>query len=128
MKAVVQDKYGSADVLEVREVDVPAPAADQVLVRVKAAGVNMADWHLMTGEPTVARLFLGFGGPRAKTRGSDVAGVVEAVGPEVSEFAVGDEVFGSASGSFAELAVTTAKRLVRKPAGVLFEAAAASPM
>src|SRR5690606_15648985 len=92
------------------------------------AGVNMADWHLMTGEPTVARLFLGFGGPRAKTRGSDVAGVVEAVGAEVSEFAVGDEVFGSASGSFAELALSRAKRLVRKPASVSFEHAAVARM
>src|SRR5690606_33184581 len=114
MKAVVQGRYGSADALEIREVDVPSPAPDQVLVRVRAAGVNRADWHLMTGEPTVARLFLGFGGPRAKTRGSDVAGVVEAVGADVTEFTVGDEVFGSASGSFAELALTRAKRLVRK--------------
>lgn len=128
MKAVVQDRYGSADVLEVREVDVPAPAPDQVLVRVKAAGVNMADWHVMSGEPTVARLFLGFDGPKAKTRGSDVAGVVEAVGTDVTEFAVGDEVFGSASGSFAELALSRAKRLVRKPANVSFEHAAAAPM
>lgn len=128
MKAVMQDKYGSADTLEVREVDVPTPGPGQVLVRVKAAGVNMADWHLMTGEPTVARLFLGFGGPKAKTRGSDVAGVVEAAGEGVTEFEVGDEVFGSASGSFAEFAVARGGRLTHKPANVSFEHAAATPM
>src|SRR5690606_4244620 len=77
MRAVVQDKYGTADVLTVTTVDRPKPKPGEVLIRVKAAGVNMADWHLMTGEPTVSRLALGFGGPREKTRGVDVAGIVE---------------------------------------------------
>lgn len=123
MRAVVQDKYGSADVLTVAAVDRPTPKPDEVLIRVKAAGVNMADWHLMTGEPTVARLALGFGGPRQKTRGVDVAGIVEELGESVTEFAVGDEVFGSASGSFADFAVSKPKRLWRKPDNVPFEQA-----
>ena len=128
MKAIMQDQYGSADVLELREVDRPSPGEGQVLVRVAAAGLNYADWHLMTGEPTIMRLGLGFSGPRAKTRGIDVAGVVEEVGAGVTEFAVGDEVFGSADGSFAEYAISTPKRLVRKPANVSFGQAAATPM
>ncbi len=124
----MQDAYGSADVLELREVERPVPAADEVLIRVVAAGVNMADWHLMTGLPTFARLFLGFGGPRERTRGSDVAGVVVEVGPAVTRFRVGDEVFGSASGSFAEFAVAREKRVVLKPEGVPFVQAAAVSM
>jgi NADPH:quinone reductase-like Zn-dependent oxidoreductase len=95
---------------------------------VKSAGVNMADWHMMTGEPTVARLALGFGGPREKTRGVDVAGIVEEVGADVAEFAVGDEVFGSATGSFADFAVSKPKRLWRKPDNVTFEQAGAVSM
>lgn len=124
----MQDAYGSAEVLELREVERPVPAADEVLIRVVAAGVNMADWHLMTGLPTFARLFLGFGGPRVRTRGSDVAGVVEEVGSAVTRFRVGDEVFGSASGSFAEFAVAREKRVVLKPEGVPFVQAAAVSM
>lgn len=128
MRAVMQSKYGSADVLTVAEVDRPVPKPDEVLILVKASGVNMADWHLMTGEPTVSRLVLGFGGPRQKTRGVDVAGIVEEVGAGVTEFAVGDEVFGSASGSFADFAVSKPKRLWRKPDNVLFEQAGAVSM
>lgn len=128
MKAVVQDRYGSAEVLRVDEVDRPVPGVGQVLLRVKAAGLNYADWHMMTGEPTIMRLGTGFSGPKQRIRGVDVAGVVEQVGPGVTEFAVGDAVFGSASGSFAEFALSTPKRLARKPASVSFEQAAATPM
>jgi len=128
MRAVIQDKYGPASVLRVAEIERPTPKDDEVLIRVKAAGVNMADWHLMTGEPTVARLALGFGGPREKTRGVDVAGVVEEVGAGVTEFAIGDEVFGSATGSFADFAVSKPKRLWRKPDNVTFEQAGAASM
>lgn len=128
MKAVMQGRYGSVDALELREVPVPLAGAGEVLVRVRAAGVNMADWHMMTGEPTFARLFLGLAGPKVKTRGVDVAGVVEAVGVGVTEFSVGDEVLGSARGSFAEFAVSTPKRLALKPEGVSFVDAAAVPM
>ena len=128
MKAVIQDRYGSAEVLRVDEVDRPVPGEGQLLLRVKAAGLNYADWHMMTGEPTIMRLGTGFSGPKQRIRGVDVAGVVEQVGPGVTEFAVGDEVFGSASGSFAEFALSAPTRLTRKPASVSFEQAAAAPM
>lgn len=128
MKAIVQEKYGSADVLELREIERPAVADDRILVRVKAAGVNMADWHLMTGLPTVARLALGFGAPKQPIRGSDVAGVVEEVGAAVTRFRPGDEVFGSASGAFAEFALSREGRLAPKPATLTFEQAAAVSM
>lgn len=129
MKAVVQDKYGSADVLELRDVERPTPSEDEVLVRVKAAGVNMADWHLMAGKPTIMRLFgVGFRAPKQPIRGSDVAGVVEGVGSEVTQFVPGDEVFGSARGAFAEFATARVKRLLPKPEGVSFEQAAAVSM
>ncbi|MBX3091205.1 MAG: NAD(P)-dependent alcohol dehydrogenase [Cryobacterium sp.] len=129
MKAVVQDKYGSADVLELRDVERPTPSEDEVLVRVKAAGVNMADWHMMAGKPTIMRLFgVGFRAPKQRIRGSDVAGVVEEVGSEVTQFVPGDEVFGSARGAFAEFATARVKRLLPKPEGVSFEQAAAVSM
>lgn len=128
MKAIQQDRYGSAEVLEPREVPRPAPGMGEVLVRVEAAGLNAADWHLMTGEPTVMRLGLGVSGPKAKTRGIDVAGVVEEVGEGVTQLAVGDEVFGSADGSFAEYALSKPNRLARKPANATFEQAVATPM
>lgn len=129
MKAVVQDKYGSADVLELRDVERPTPSEDEVLVRVKAAGVNMADWHMMAGKPTIMRLFgVGFRAPKQPIRGSDVAGVVEEVGSGVTQFVPGDEVFGSARGAFAEFATARVKRLLPKPEGVSFEQAAAVSM
>ncbi len=129
MKAIVQDVYGSADVLELREVERPVPGPGEVLVRVRAAGVNMADWHMMAGKPTIMRLFgVGFRGPKQGIRGSDVAGVVEAVGSEVTRFSPGDEVFGSARGAFAEFATARQKRLLPKPANVSFEQAATVSM
>lgn len=128
MRAVTQDAYGSADVLTMTDIPRPTPKSGDVLIRVKAAGVNMADWHMMTGEPTIARLGLGFGAPRVKTRGVDVAGIVEEAGAGATEFAVGDEVFGAAHGSFAEFALSTPKRLARKPAEVSFEQAGAASM
>ncbi|MEO9015210.1 MAG: NAD(P)-dependent alcohol dehydrogenase, partial [Terrimesophilobacter sp.] len=129
MKAITQSRYGSADVLELRDVERPVPGADEVLIRVKAAGVNMADWHMMSGRPTIMRLFgVGFRGPKQPIRGSDVAGVIEEVGSAVTRFAPGDEVFGSADAAFAEFAVTTEKRLLPKPVNVPFEQAAAVRM
>lgn len=128
MKAIVQDIYGSADVLELREVERLQVTDDRILVRVKAAGVNMADWHLMTGLPKIARLFLGFGAPKQPIRGSDVAGIVEEVGSAVTRFRPGDEVFGSASGAFAEFALSRESRLAPKPANLTFEQAAAVSM
>lgn len=129
MKALTQIRYGSADLLALSDVKRPVPGADEVLVRVVAAGVNMADWHMMAGKPTIMRLFgVGFRGPKQRIRGSDVAGVVEQVGSAVTEFVLGDEVFGSAEGTFAEFALTTEKRLLLKSANVSFEQAGAATM
>src|SRR5688572_14637711 len=105
MKAIVQDGFGSADVLELRDIDPPPVGDDDVLVRVHAAGCGPDVWHLMTGEPYFARLMPDFRKMHPAPRGRDVAGVVDAVGSAVTRFAPGDPVMGIAEGSFAELAV-----------------------
>lgn len=128
MRAITQDRYGDTDALRLADVPVPVPTEGRVLVRVTAAGVNMADWHLMTGKPYVARLALGLRRPRAVVRGEDVAGVVEAIGPGVTRVAVGDRVFGSASGSFADSVLAREGVLARIPDGIDDATAAASPM
>jgi NADPH:quinone reductase-like Zn-dependent oxidoreductase len=102
MKAIVQERYGSPDVLELRDVDKPVPDADEVLVRVRAASVNALDWHYMRGDPYLMRATLGLRGPKVNIRGRDFAGVVEAVGRDVQRLRPGDEVFGEADGAFAE--------------------------
>ena len=128
MKAVVQDRYGDADVLAVRDIDEPVPGDDEVLVRVRAAGVDPGAWHLMTGRPYLVRLGFGLRVPKVKVRGRDVAGTVEAVGPGVTGFEPGDEVYGTVEGSFAELACASATKLARKPGNLTFEQAAAVPI
>lgn len=128
MKAIVQDRYGSPGVLELREVDKPVVADDEVLVRVHAASVNARDWHIMRGDPYLARLVFGFGGPRTKIRGSDFAGRVEAVGRNVKRFRPGDDVFGEADGAFAEYVCAPENVLEPKPAELSFEQAAAVPL
>ncbi|WP_055531862.1 NAD(P)-dependent alcohol dehydrogenase [Streptomyces graminilatus] len=128
MKAVVQERYGSPDVLEVRDVDAPVPGDGQVLVRVRAAGVNAYDWHLMRGDPYVARLALGVRAPRARIRGRDFAGEVTAVGPNVLGLRPGDEVFGEVDGTFAEYVCVPDAWVERKPASLTFEQAAALPL
>jgi NADPH:quinone reductase-like Zn-dependent oxidoreductase len=128
MRAVVHDRYGDTDVLRVASRPIPEPGPGRVLVRVGAAGLNMADWHFMTGKPYVARLALGLRGPRSHTRGEDVAGTVAAIGEDVERFAVGDRVFGSAPGSFAEYVVAREDRLAPIPVGLDDTTAAASPM
>ncbi|MFI5099290.1 MAG: NAD(P)-dependent alcohol dehydrogenase [Actinomycetes bacterium] len=129
MQAIVQDRYGSADVLELRDVDRPEIAADEVLVRVRAAGVDRGVWHLMTGLPYPVRL-AGYGlrAPKNKVPGTDVAGVVERVGADVTRFAPGDEVYGTAEGSFAEFARAHEDKLAPKPAALTFGQAAAVPV
>jgi NADPH:quinone reductase-like Zn-dependent oxidoreductase len=129
MKAIVQDTYGAADVLELREIDQPVPKDDEVLVRVRAAGVDAGVWHLMTGLPYLVRLF-GFGlrSPKTRVRGRDVAGRVEAVGKEVTQFRPGDEVFGICEGSFAEYACARENKAVPKPATLTFEQAGTVPI
>ena len=128
MRAIVQDRYGSADVLQLREVAEPAIGDDEVLVRVRAASVHVGDWHVMTGQPYLMRV-LGFGlrGPKARVRGMDAAGTVEAVGKNVTGFRPGDEVFGTCRGAFAEYAVAREATLAPKPASLTFEQAAAVP-
>jgi NADPH:quinone reductase-like Zn-dependent oxidoreductase len=126
MKAIVQDVYGSTDVLELREVDKPDMADDEVLVRVHAAGVDRGVWHVMAGLPYPIRL-AGFGlrAPKNGVPGTDLAGVVEVVGKDVTRFQPGDEVFGVGTGSFAEYARASHDKLALKPANLTFEQAAA---
>jgi NADPH:quinone reductase-like Zn-dependent oxidoreductase len=129
MKAIVQDRYGSADVLKLQEVERPVPAAGEVLVRVRASSVNAADWHIMRGDPYFARLFLGFKGPKARIRGMDFAGVVEEAGPGVGGMVqVGDEVFGEVEGSFAEYVRVPANLVAHKPSNLTFEQTATLPL
>jgi NADPH:quinone reductase-like Zn-dependent oxidoreductase len=128
MKAIVQDRYGSPDNLKFDEVDQPTPADNEVLVRVHAAAVNALDWHVMRGDPYLARMSIGFGGPKAKIRGRDFAGVVEAVGRNVSRLRPGDEVFGEADGAFAEYVCARDTMVDAKPANLTFEQAAAVPL
>lgn len=129
MKAIIQNKYGSPDVLELARVKKPEPAEDQLLIKVKASSVNALDWHMMRADPFIIRLTAGLLTPKAKTLGADIAGVVEAVGSQISEFKVGDEVFGACgSGGFAEYVCAREKNIVLKPANVTFEQAAAVPV
>jgi NADPH:quinone reductase-like Zn-dependent oxidoreductase len=129
MKAITQDRYGEADVLEFGDVEEPVVGEHDVLIRVRAAGVGPDVWHIMAGKPYMARPMLGWGRPRIPIRGWDVAGTVEAVGGAVTEFAPGDEVMGSAErGSLAQLTVAPADKLVRKPERLSFEQAAAVPV
>lgn len=126
MKAIVRERYG---VLELKDVERPMLDDDSVLVRVRAASINAYDWHMMRGSPYLVRMVAGLRKPKSSAMGMDLAGEVEAVGKNVSEFRPGDEVFGSRSGSLAEYVRGTAKSsLVPKPAGLTFAQAAAVPM
>lgn len=128
MKALTQDRYGTADVLELRDIARPEPRAGQVLVRVVAAGMDRGAWHFMAGEPYLMRL-LGFGlrAPSIPVPGTNFAGVVETVGPEVSAFKPGDEVYGATRGTFAEYAIAPVGKLAAKPPQLSFEQAAVLP-
>ena len=128
MKAIVQDVYGSAEVLRSAEIDRPAIGDDEVLVRVHAAGLDRGTWHLMAGLPYVIRLGFGFRGPKNPVPGLDVCGTVETVGEKVTRFQPGDEVFGIAKGSFAEYASAREDKLAIKPADLSFGQAAAVPV
>jgi NADPH:quinone reductase-like Zn-dependent oxidoreductase len=125
MQAIIQDRYGSADVLEARDIDRPAIADDEVLVRVRAASVHVGDWILMTGMPYVMRMGTGLSKPKNPVPGTDIAGTVEAVGTQVHGLRPGDEVFGWCTGAFAEYARAPQDQLVKKPANLTFEQAAA---
>jgi NADPH:quinone reductase-like Zn-dependent oxidoreductase len=129
MKAIVQDRYGDADVLTLRDIEPPSAGDDDVIVRVCAAGLDPGVWHLMTGLPYLVR-FMGFGllAPKNPIRGADLAGVVESVGRNVTELRPGDEVYGTCDGSFAELVRVNPRRLSPKPKNLSFEQAAAVPV
>jgi NADPH:quinone reductase-like Zn-dependent oxidoreductase len=125
MKAIVQRRFGSPDVLRLEEVDKPVPRDDEVLVRVCAAAVNIGDWHLLRGIPYVMRLGLGLRKPRRAIPGRDIAGHVEAVGSNAERFRPGDEVFGWCSGAFAEYACASEDSLLSRPANLTLEQSAA---
>jgi NADPH:quinone reductase-like Zn-dependent oxidoreductase len=129
MKAIVYRCYGSPDVLALEDIDRPALADDEVLVRVRAASANPLDWHYMRGTPYIMRLDAGVGAPKVARLGVDFAGTVEAVGRNVKRFQPGDEVFGAKQGAFAEyVAVREDRSLVQKPGNVTFEQAASVPI
>jgi NADPH:quinone reductase-like Zn-dependent oxidoreductase len=131
MKAIVQDAYGTEDVLEYRDIDRPAPKDDEVLVRVRAAGLDRGVWHVMTGLPYLVRVVvptMGLGRPKVPVRGMDLAGQVEAVGGRVTRFRPGDAVFGWTDGSYAECASVPEDQLAPLPADLGFEQAAAVPI
>jgi len=129
MKAIVQERFGSPDVLGLKDIDPPEVGADDVLVRVHAAALNPADWHILRGDPLVARLMgVGLTKPKTPVAGSDAAGVVEAVGENVRGVRPGDEVLGFFRGAFAEYACAAEDKVVPKPADLTFEQAAAIPI
>jgi NADPH:quinone reductase-like Zn-dependent oxidoreductase len=129
MSAVIYRCYGSPDVLEYTTVDKPSPEADELLIKVAAAGVNPLDWHYMRGSPYILRLFAGTGAPDDYRAGVDFAGTVVAVGPDVTRYQVGDEIFGGAWGAFGEYVVRSEDRaLAIKPDNVSFEEAAGVPI
>jgi NADPH:quinone reductase-like Zn-dependent oxidoreductase len=125
MRAIVQDSYGSTEVLRAEEIDLPAIDDDQVLVHVRAASIHLGDWILMTGSPFVMRFATGLRRPKNRVPGTDVSGIVEAVGKDVTSLRPGDEVFGWGSGAFAEFVTADANHFVKKPVGLTFEEAAA---
>jgi len=128
MRAIVHDRYGSPNVLEIRDVAIPAPAAGEVLVRVTAASLNPLDWHFTTGRPYFMRLLYGLRRPKQPILGADVAGRIVALGEDVTDVAVGDRVAGVASGSLAEYAIARASRLAVVPDALTDEEAAAIPL
>lgn len=129
MKAIVYPRYGAAKVLRLREVEQPAPKAGEVVLKVGAASINSLDWHFMRGSPFIVRVSgAGLRRPKDPRLGVDVAGTVEAVGPGVTRFQIGDQVFGRADGAFAEYACARETSLVAKPTAMSFETAAALPI
>jgi len=128
MQAIVQDNYGPGKALELREIERPRIGEDEVLVRVRAAGVNPADWAVMSGLPYIARPVYGLRRPKIGIRGTDVAGHVVAAGSAVTRFKPGDEVFGASTGSYAQFAAASEDELALKPTNLTFEQAATVPM
>src|SRR3954469_22432436 len=128
MKALVQDTYGTADVLDLRDVTVPQVGEDDVLVRVAAAGVDRGAWHFMTGQPYLMRIIgFGFRAPKVPVPGTNVAGYIETIGRHVTTVAVGDEVYGVTRGAYAEYARLREDQVAPKAAALSFEEAAVLP-
>jgi len=124
MKAAVRDRFGSPDVVEIREIEKPTPADDELLVRVRATSVNPADWYSVAGRPSLFRMQMGLRRPKSERLGVDFSGTVESVGKNVTQFRPGDEVFGGKSGAFAEyVCVREDRAVVPKPANVTLEQA-----
>jgi NADPH:quinone reductase-like Zn-dependent oxidoreductase len=130
MKAIIQERFGPPDILQLVDTDPPEIGADDVLVRVHAAALNPYDWHIMRGDPLISRLMgeVGLRKPKARVAGVDAAGRVEAVGANVRGLRPGDEVLGFCQGAFAEYARAEADKVAPKPASLTFEQAAAVPM
>jgi NADPH:quinone reductase-like Zn-dependent oxidoreductase len=128
MKAAVFTRYGPPDVVQITDVEKPVPKDDEVLIKVRAASVNAGDWHIMRGTPYLLRVMVGLRKPKITRLGMDVAGQVEAVGRNVTQFKPGDEVFGACRGAFAEYACTSESSLVTKPNNVTFEQAGSVPV
>lgn len=128
MKAVIQDRYGTSEVLRVGDVTVPEPGDQEVLIKVHAAGLDRGTEHLMTGKPYAMRMATGLRRPKNPVSGRDVAGTVVKVGAAVTRFAAGDQVYGVAPGSFAEYAVGPENKLAHKPANLTFSQAAVVPI
>ena len=128
MKAAIYSRYGPPDVVQITDVEKPVPKDNEVLIRVRAASVNPLDWHFISGTPYVIRIAAGLRKPKVTRLGVDVAGQVEAVGRNVTQFKPGDQVFGVCRGAFAEYVCATEDKLALKPANSSFEAAAAVPV
>jgi NADPH:quinone reductase-like Zn-dependent oxidoreductase len=132
MKAIVNATYGSPDVLEYKDIEKPIPKDNEVLIKIHAAGLNAADWHILRAKPFLVRIEFGFRTPKHKILGADIAGVIEAVGKDVTQFKVGDEIFGDLSsnsfGGFAEYVAVVPDKLVLKPKNLTFQEAAVVPL
>lgn len=130
MKAIVREKYGSPDVLQLKEVAKPTPKEDEVLIKIHATGMNAADWRILRAQPFLIRLMMGFFTPKIKTLGADVAGQVAAIGSNVTTFKVGDEVYAElpSFGGFAEYVCAPANLIAPKPKTLSFAETAAIPM
>jgi NADPH:quinone reductase-like Zn-dependent oxidoreductase len=129
MRAIVQDRYGSADVLRLARFPRPHIGENEILIQVRAAGLDRGTWHMMTGRPYLMRVLgFGFHAPKHTVPGLDVAGTVAAIGPAVTRFSIGDDVFGISRGSFAEYAAVREDKLAPKPANLTFDQAAIVPI
>jgi len=132
MKAIVNERYGTPDIMQIKEIPKPVPAENEVLVKIHASSVNAADWHLLTADIFLVRLAMGLFSPKHKILGADIAGKVETAGKNVKQFKTGDEVFGDIAlhgfGGFAEYVSVPENALALKPANLSFEEAAAAPL